>query len=78
LGQNRTFYAAVRESALPPKADIGAAPQYVRFGSKAEILCCSAGVRFASESGHHCCSAICPLSAKSGHLAALRLAKSKM
>ncbi len=31
LGQNRTFHVAVQESALPPKADINVAVQYVRL-----------------------------------------------
>jgi hypothetical protein len=37
LGQNRTFYVAVRESALPPKADIHVAVQYVRLVPIADI-----------------------------------------
>ena len=37
LGQKQTFYAAVQESALPPKADIGAAMLNVRFVPIADI-----------------------------------------
>ena len=37
LGQKRTFYAAVRESALPPKADIGGATQNVRLVPRADM-----------------------------------------
>ena len=37
LGQKPTFYVAVQESALPPKADIGAAAQYVRLVPIADI-----------------------------------------
>ncbi len=37
LGQKRTSYAAVQESALPPKADIGAAMQNVRLVPIADI-----------------------------------------
>ncbi len=37
LGQKQTFYVALRESALPPKADIGCAAQYVRFVPKADV-----------------------------------------
>ncbi len=37
LGQKRTFYVAVRESALPPKADINVAVQYVRLVPIADI-----------------------------------------
>ncbi len=38
FGTHRTSHAAVRESALPPKADIGAAVQNVRLVPKADIL----------------------------------------
>ena len=38
LGHKRTFYVALRESALPPKADMGAAVQNVRFVPIADIL----------------------------------------
>ena len=37
LGQKQTFHAALRESALPPKADIGAAVQNVRLVPIADI-----------------------------------------
>ena len=37
LGYKRTFHAALRESALPPKADIGIAMQNVRLVPKAAI-----------------------------------------
>ncbi len=37
LGQKQTFHVAVRESALPPKADITAALQNVRLVPKADI-----------------------------------------
>ncbi len=37
LGQKQTSHVAVQESALPPKADIGAAMQYVRFVPIADI-----------------------------------------
>ena len=37
LGQKRTSHAAVRESALPPKADIDAAAQNVRLVPKADM-----------------------------------------
>ena len=37
LGQNRTFHAAVRESALPPKADIIVQCNNVRLVPQADI-----------------------------------------
>ncbi len=37
LGQKQTFYAAVRESALPPKADMPIAVQNVRLVPIADI-----------------------------------------
>ncbi len=37
LGHKRTFYVAVRESALPPKADMDAATQNVRLVPIADI-----------------------------------------
>ena len=43
LGQMPTFYVAVRESALPSKADIQGAPQYVCLVPRADILPASLG-----------------------------------
>ena len=37
LGQKRTFGRGLRMSALPPKADIRAAPQYVCLVPKADM-----------------------------------------
>ena len=38
LGQKPTFHVAVRESALPPKADIATATQNVRFVPIVDIV----------------------------------------
>ncbi len=52
LGQKQTFYAAVRESALPPKADISAAVQNVRLVPIADIMLQCGNVGFSGYEGN--------------------------
>jgi len=48
LGQKQTYAVHKAMSALPPKADIGAAQNNVRFGPKGDISECDRGASYAA------------------------------